>query len=833
MSGFGYRNLGFGAAAPADDGAFDISNSVRLDGQSAYFDRTPSASNRRTWTLSLWVKRSEIGQADVGGDRQRIFSQYTSSSDVHEFIITGSGRLLWNDYVSGNRLLLVTTALLRDPSAWYHLMITLDTTQGTASNRAKIFINGIQVTSFSETAVYPTENQELKVNTNTAHNLGRQPQFGADQNFDGYMTEVHFVDGAQLTPSTFGETGDYGEWKAKLVEGVTYGGQGWFLDFKLATASATGIGADQSGNGNNWTPAGIAATDQMLDSPTNNFPTINPNVTHPKKRNAQDTVLTEGNLRAGNATANLRAWEGTQRMVGKCYWEAHVADINYQIIGFGTGRGKGDEIWHGESNVATGSGGINLTPGGGGEHVVWNEGGGASPENSGANAFTAADNDVYGFAYDETSGKAWVAINNTWFDSGDPANGTGEVVVFVAAIRDDMFPAGNNYQALCALNFGQDSSFAGGRTAQNNTDANGIGDFFYAPPAGFLAMCTKNLPAAIVPQEQFQTVVYTGNGGADRGITGVGFQPDLVWLKARSATTHHGLFDAIRGKDARLLPCENAVQDSQPMLESFDADGFTTGDHHNADTISHLSWNWKGGGTTLGTGAFTQGSIPSTCNRNAAGGFSIVSYTGTGSNGTVGHGLSQAPGLVVVKRLSGATGSWAVGSDAMSSWAFSMEWDTSDAQAEVASRFNSTTPTATVFYIGTSGFTNTDDAPFIAYCWHNVEAYSRIGSFEGLSGDSANESFNYTGFAPAWLMIKDMDGGGNWVIYDNVRNVDNPHVGAVRANIHDAEVSTATLAVDFLSNGFKVRGTSGAVSSEETYLFVAYAAVPFKHSAGQ
>ena len=275
---------------PASAGGYEIEQSLRFnDDDSAYLSWTPSsAGNRKTWTWSGWIKGSATGTD------QTVFTAEDGSDTASCMIVRkGDGNFqLWQN---GNQPYFRTSALYRDPSAWYHLVVAIDTTQATESNRVKIYVNGEQVTDFTS-ATYPSQNQEPYINSATRHDIGNKNYLGSDQQYlDGYLAEVNFIDGQALDPSNFGETGDYGEWKPIKYTG-TYGTNGFYLDFE----NSGSLGADVSGNGNNWTPTNLAATDQMLDSPTNNFATLNPLYWNPTRSNTP--TYSEGNLKAGYNT---------------------------------------------------------------------------------------------------------------------------------------------------------------------------------------------------------------------------------------------------------------------------------------------------------------------------------------------------------------------------------------------------------------------------------------------------------------------------------------------------------------------------------------------------
>jgi len=294
-------------------GGFNVDNSLRFnDGSQDSLQRSPSsASNRRTWTWSGWIKRSNLGADQI------IFSGGSANTWIR---LLSSDKLEFN-IQDNDESTIVTTQLFRDISAWYHIVIAIDTTQGTASNRIKFYVNGNQVTSFS-TSVYVSQNYEAGINNTGAHYIGRL-NYAATQWFDGYMSEVCFIDGQQLAADQFGEFDEDSRiWKPIDVSGLTFGTNGFYLETKQSGTSqnSSGLGADTSGNDNHFAVANLTALDQSTDTCTNNFCTLNP-------LTLQDSayVLSEGNLKISIGGDNERkAVLGTFGMTsGKWYWEVN------------------------------------------------------------------------------------------------------------------------------------------------------------------------------------------------------------------------------------------------------------------------------------------------------------------------------------------------------------------------------------------------------------------------------------------------------------------------------------------------------------------------------
>jgi hypothetical protein len=792
------------------------------DGSSAYLTRTPSsAGNRRTFTFSAWVKRgSSLDTSD-----KVIFGAGTANdadfrirfSDTNFFDL-----LSYNG--SSHDFNIRTNQVFRDVSAWYHILVAFDTTQGTSTDRIKIYVNGTQLTSFS-TATYPSQNFEGFINNTSAHALGRY-SWTSSAYFDGYMAEVNLVDGTALDPTSFGETKN-GVWIPKKYTG-SYGTNGFRLQFDqvgVGTASTSTIGADTSGNTHHFTSSGIVASDcSLLDSPENNFCTLNPLILTPQ------TTFSNGSLFA-NLGATHKTVHGTFGMTtGKWYWEARAFDggANKFTYGLTDTRNISNLQVSGTNYLLANSAN---TYANGDAVSIYN---GALYKNGSATSSydtAVVDNDIVGIAFDADAGKVWFHREGTWINGSATASTTINL-----SNHDTTVTTGQTYHIAFAgetsdwlLNAGQDSSFAGTETAQGNTDGNGIGDFYYAPPSGFLALCTSNLPEPTIgpnsgtneqADDYFNTVLYTGTGSS-QAITGVGFQPDWVWTKGRSVAYSHYLFDSSRGVQKRLMANNlNAEDTLSNGLTAFGTDGFTHGGEagmgNNNDTF--VAWNWKANGGT--TSSNTDGSITSTVQANTDAGFSIVQYVATGSNATVGHGLSVEPDTVWVKNRDTGTRHW------MSYWKPLGNTDrmlfNTDATASTSASFNNTSPTSTVFSIGTSAHVNDASDNYIAYCFHSVEGYSKIGSYTG--NGNADGAFVYTGFRPAWVMMKRTDSAGGWHILDNKRAFAGNEIDVrLEADNSDAENTAGPPHTDFISNGFKLRTTFDNMNaSGGTYIYMAF-----------
>ena len=792
-------------------GGYSIDNSLRFnDDDSAYLRRTPAtAGNRKTWTWSGWVKRGNLAAPGF----YVLFEARNAGSAPYGLFYFYEDGVVFNDSVSG---IVGSSAKLRDTSGWYHLICVLDTTQATASDRVKMYVNGEQITSFS-TATYPSLNQDLTVNTTYAHGIGAQPQLS--DYFDGYMAEVNFIDGQALTPDDFGEiNARTGEWSPIPYEG-TYGTNGFYLPFD-------GNANDDSGNGNNWTENNLASTDYMIDTPSTNFSVLN------SVAQGSYVTLSEGNLKTTGNTATDSGTALPTMFVneGLFYWETCVASVGSGLSYAGFVQTNAPIIGTTSAEtIGTSYGGVYRKDG----NIY-----GANRAITTTDTYTAGD--IIGIALDMANGAAYASKNNTWLNGGVPASGASKTGAIWSWTPSSMLyangPLGAAYNGeATVLNFGADSSFAGNKTRQGNTDANGIGDFYYAPPAGYLALCTANLPdPAInpaqddVPADYFNTVLWTGDGTTSRDITGVGFQPDWVWYKKRSAAFDHNLFDAVRGAGKSLESSSTAAEfTSSDRLNGFVSDGFNVGNNSgvNASSATYVAWNWKADGSGASN---TDGTITSTVSANQKSGFSIVSYTGNGSNATVGHGLSSTPEMIIFKNRTSSGNSWVVYSSELGATKYLLL--DSAGSAGTYNHFQNTAPTSSVAYI-TGGATavNANTNNYIAYCFHSVEGYSKFGSYTG--NGSTDGPFVYTGFRPAFVLMKDTGSAEQWQIVDSARDTYNVVDSALFPNSSNAEGTSATIHRDFLSNGFKVRTSDTSQNaSGRTYIYMAFAEMPFKYA---
>ncbi len=326
------------------------------------------------------------------------------------------------------------------------------------------------------------------------------------------------------------------------------------------------------------------------------------------------------------------------------------------------------------------------------------------------------------------------------------------------------------------------------------------------------------------PNDYFNTKLYTGNGST-QSITGVGFQPDMTWGKARSTTTNHVIQTPVQGLSTAIFPNLNNAESTglTNAITSFDSDGFSLGDWGvlNASSETFVSWNWRASGTSGSSNS--DGSITSTVSANTTAGFSIVTYTGTGANATVGHGLGSAPGLILFKQRS-ATQKWIVHHQSLGATK-SLHLDTTEAE-QTSTFMNDTAPTSSVFSLGTIVNNNTSGATYVAYCFAEKKGFSKFGSYTG--NGNADGPMIYTGFKPAFIILRGTN-NENWIMFDNKRDPINVVDDLILPNQNIAAFSATYL--DMVSNGFKIRTSAvGGNANGQEFIYWAFAEEPLVSS---
>jgi hypothetical protein len=770
---------------------YQISRSLRFNGaDTAYLNRTPSvAGNRKKWTWAGWVK-----QTGNSSYNNTFYAVYLDSGNYTYFNFLTNGRINFYNYVgSTDRGQLGTTPVYRDFSAWYHIVFVWDSANATVGNRIKLYVNGLEVTTFA----YYTDpsSADSSINSTNIHYIGYNTGGSYAGSSDFYLADVHFIDGQALTPSSFTTTDlTTGQLIPKAYTG-TYGTNGFKLNFSNNSTVAA-LGTDSSGNGNTFTVNNLSVTpgvgnDSFVDTPTSygndtgvggevrgNYATLNP------LNKTFYSTLSDGNLFITDNTSNGSGsnFATIGMSTGKWYWEQTLTVVYSSERQLGIGNKDTP---------------LNNFPGSSAGSYGFDANNNKYNSNS-ATAYTTSwvSGDVIGIAFDADAGSLTLY-----------KNGVSLGVAFSSIPADTYFPlVGSYYVGQNYLNFGQRA-------------------FAYTAPAGFKALCDTNLPTPSIakPNTVMDTVLYTGTG-AVQNITGLAFSPDLVWIKSRSASVNHELTDSVRGVTKSLNSNTTSTETTDVNgLTAFNSNGFSLGTdtNYNNSTFTYVAWTWDAGSSTVTN---TAGSSTSQVRANPSSGFSVVTYTGTSANATVGHGLNVAPGMVIVKRLTSTTSNWNVRHASIVA-SGTIQLNLTSSAFSSPTTWNSTAPTSTVFSVGTNTEVNANTDSYVAYCFSPVAGYSSFGSYSG--NGSSNGPFVYLGFRPAVVIIRRSNSTGSWVILDDKRegyNVDNDDL---YANLASSE--NATDLIDILSNGFKLRSSDTNVNSGNL-IYAAWAATPFQYS---
>ena len=801
-------------------GGIQLEKSLRFDDKQSSPTRLTrtiqSGGNRKKFTLSVWVKRAQIGNTaysnSSGNDGQTIL--HTVGGSNRGWIkFNGNDTLAFDQGDdSQGRGLIDTVAVYRDVTSWYHLVFVADYANGTAADRAKIYVNGVQQETV---ATRSFDNADGKLNDNQLHEIGFT-EYGQGYTgsswwsnfFCGYMAEYHFVDGQSYDPTYFGYTDAHtGQWRPKKYEG-THGTTGWYLPF-TDNSSTAALGYDKSGLVNTWTTNGFSVSagsdnDSMLDIPTNNWCVWN------GLTDVSDITLNDGNLQAVSGTDSWPAIFGTHgASSGKWYYEAVGADNTRWGLGWST-----EDFKYGTSNTfSVGHFAYSQDP------LTFYQDGSNSAIN-GTPAFTTGN--VLQIATDIDAGKTWFGINNTWVNAsngsaGDPAAGTNPTITF-SEKGQKHYPKLINNLGDVSVNFGQQG-------------------FAYTPPAGFQALNSKNLAtvnaAGVVnPKRHFAVINYSGNASTNK-ITGLEFKPDCVWTKVTNATGQYSIFDSVRGATKRLGNGASGFGDVvettvAASLQSFDENGFTFGNEAgNNNGENYTAWCWKAGGAAVSN---TDGDITSSVSVNKDAGFSIATYTGSTASGalTVGHGLGKKPAFVIIRRRDD-TGDWIVGHQALATNAFANNKFlklNSTSSTFTNSLVFGVEPTTTVTQIvtdGNAGATNlTSSGTYVMYSWAEIPGYSKFGSYVG-NGDN-DGTFVDLGFKPAFVILKRL-ANESWIFADIKRTTNELQpIDYYLLSTSNAAQSTG-IVYDFLSNGIKFRSNSQNENGS-TYIYMAWAEEP-------
>lgn len=807
-----------------------------------YLYRTPSsAGERKKFVISTWVK---MGQFRLNTSNMMVFSCYQDTSNQCYLSFESTERIIFLDKVGNDTRYKRWRHLFRDVSGWMHVHLVHDTTDATANDRYRLWINGVELTDVYQQSD-PPQNRQAFINTNNKHWVGG---FNNTSEYRGAMAEFAFIGNQTYVPE--GNTGEFknGVWIPKNLSGLDFSGTNSFhLDF----ANSSAFGNDVSGNDNDFTSNGFQTHDILLDTPTNNYPIDNDLVAGARVGTASSILNYDMGLFRTSDPSGYDSGKATIGLpkTGKWYFEVMPNTQRSNdpptspVLGVGAANHEDDTHYVGQPS---GHFGVAFAPN---STTAYAYSGGYTGNSWNSGATNTLQSSIMQVAVDMDSGKIWVGHNNVYKNqsgtNGDPANGTNPTDTLTAAELDL-----HNYQfqygrlsndsgrfATMYINFGQEGTLNGNKTG-GNADDNGEGSFVYSPPSGFLALCGNNLPEYAIdpangdePKDHFECVTYSGNSTA-RDITSVGFQADLVWVKCRNVARYHNLVDSVRG-DYKLLRSNrsDAETTANQTIDLGNANGFSLGTDSGSDGVNktgenYVAWCWKAG--TSYTPTTTGGFSSPSASINTTAGFGIYKVTGSNSQSSFTHGLDKKPTLIIAKSTTGAY-DWAVWHKDFSDTSNKiLRMNTTDALVTKTGIWNDITDTKIeVLSYGETASNGT----YVYYVWHDVEGYMITGSYQGNS--SAEGRFLYCGFKPKLWICKSTSATEPWMIMDSVRHPDNPNDSQLRIEVANTEVNDGN-GVDFVSNGIKLRSAIGNWgTSGETYVWWAFAETPIKYSRGK
>ena len=932
--------------------AYEVKRSLRFnddDGASLTRTQSTSPTNAKKGTLSFWLKRANLENS------QHFYNVYADDNNRGIIYFRSDNNALQIGNQSGGSFysIIRLNRLFRDSSAWYHIVIAFDTTQGTAADRIKVYINGSEETSF-HTANYPSQNDDIIFFNQANVKIGSAHDNQANEYFDGYATEFNYIDGFQYDPSYFGETDLItGQWNPKKYTG-SYGTNGFYLNFSdNSGTSATTMGKDSSGNGNNFTPNNFVTGDAVKDSPTNNFSVLRIGGTPL----ASGCSLSEGNLRFISGTTgsarnlNRTALSTIMPTSGKWYAEAKViyypsatAQVFVGVSTYQVGAGV----------TANATRWVGIYGDDGDKYVNTN-----GSESYSSHAGDMVTNDIVGvyIDMDASTPEVYFAKNGQWANGSGAWNQstpTSAITLGNSFFTDNtggfegvalyLTSAGSSFNVTLQANFGQDSTFSGGNTAGGNVDANGVGDFKYTVPANALAMCTANLPDPAInfPKKHFGIITYNGNSSTQTisDTDEVNFTPDFVWVKRRNGANSHIISTSQIGVLKYIGSSYNdAALTNSLFLSAFVNGGFSVGNNGDMNVTSrtYVAWCWNANGTAsktytvtvvsdsgnkyrfdgYGTSAVTldleeggtytfnypsahpfrfsttsdgthgggseyttgvtvvsstqikitvaasaptlyyycsshsgmggaintntttgssnfDGSTQAIVKGNPTAGISLVTYTGSGSDQTVGHGLGVAPNTFWIKNTTNGSHDWRVyitttdpNNGGTNNDNKTLVLNSTSSIYSGSAKYNGT-PTSTTFGVSGDNSTGGSSTTYQAFVFSEVSGFSKFGVYVG-NGNNGDGRFVHLGFKPQWIMIK-RNASESWVIGDNKRNSNagrtTPADSYLLPNTNDAE-STGII-YDFLSDGIKFRNSSQ--NENASYFFWAFAEEPFKYA---
>ncbi len=700
--------------------------------------------------------------------------------DYSLFGTSANDRLCFN---SGNTISVIlggtaratTTGIFRDCTSWYHIVYTQN------GNAITVYVNGTSVATGS--------NASLVINTAVAHRIGAA---AAGAYFDGYMCEVYFIDGQALTPSSFAQTdGTTGVWSPIKYSG-TYGTNGAYLKFADNTSTTT-LGTDSSTNANSWTANNFSVTagsgnDSLVDTPTN-YGTdtgaggeVRGNYCVYNQLDTQATSFGTETYNNGSLDMPSQSDDAGRGTFGVNYgkWAFEVTLTSTvsgsMVIGWCTAQ---TDLNNYPANAA-------------GFYYYY-----SGNKYISATSSSGPTSSAYGLSY--TNGDVirceidFTAKTIQWYKNNA---GQGSVDISGALDGTTYYPCVYANNASSTINFGQRA-------------------FTNPASSGYKVLCTANLTAPTINKgsNYINTLLYTGTG-ASLAVTGLNFTPNFVWAKARTSATDHAWYDSVRGVQKQLESNTTTDETTETTgILSFDTNGFSTGTlaQLNTASITYASWNWL---------------------KSSTPGFDVVTYTGNGTNRTINHSVGAIPQMMFVKARStaGADQNWAAYHSVVGNTKYLLLNSNAAQSAADSTYWNNTSPTASVFSVGTNAAVNTNNDTYVAYLWAPITGFSAFGKYTG--NGSTDGPYICLGFRPALILFKVSSTTGNWVIVDNVRNTINTgSTAALFPNATNIEVGDTTYALDLLSNGFKLRNSSAVVNgSGSTYVYAAFAENPFNYS---
>ena len=781
-----------------------IERSVKLrEEENAYFSRTSTvAGDRRTFTLSIWVKFYK-----TEGNQDFIFMCGDSPDNQLQLSREGVSQINFEPKTGGSTdARFYTKSHFRDHE-WYHLVLKIDSTQSTTSDRMAFYINGVQDNEDTDlvATTYPSQNLEFKWGQNgISYTVGRRTHSGYVDNGDMQIADFHYVSGYAYDATAFGYFDDQtGIWKPKKYTG-SYGSAGWHLDFSDNTSTTT-LGYDKSGNGHHFTANNISVSsgtgnDSLLDTPTNCFPTwsrLSKNNSHTYSKGNQKVTTY-----ANNQSGCVSTFGAPPR--GKWYCEYHALSSHLFA-------GVTPDTYRGTGNVITPDGTVAY-------YVEGTKYIGANPTSYG-DGF--GQGDLIGIALDMDGKKVTFYKNNTSQGAIDLVDTTNGHLIVTAV--------GTGLNLSSYINFGQQ-------------------EFEYTPPTGYKKICSANIvpddPIIMRPKRHFDTVLYSGNGST-QSITGLEFKPDLVWIKERSNNSGNQLYDVVRGATKRLRSNTTDPEDTRTNgVTSFNYGGFSVGDHSpvNTNSQTYVAWCWKAGGAAVTN---NDGSITTQVSANQEAGFSIVTYTGNGTNGaTIGHGLGKAPAMRFGRATSdigtvgsaGAHWTWNHQSlnDGMNGGSSAGTVFINLTQAEENNNhgaIGAVSSTTATLSDGSSGsaprpHVNESGETYVQYFWAEIPGYSKFGKYK--ANNDADGSYIHLGFKPALIVIRKIT-GEDTVVYDIERHTKNP-AGRINGRLYwslSNTESSSTEDLDICATGFKLRKYTGIINGGSSeYIYMAFASQP-------